>query len=71
MSEGQCPGKGSNSCKIFERQVYFLSNLHLFRPGPVPWGGVGGVTPPQELSLAIYSVKFDFWSVKLCYEVLY
>ena len=25
----------------------------------------------QELSLAIYSVKFDFWSVKLCYEVLY
>ena len=39
--------------------------------GPVPWGGVGGVTPPQELSLAIYSVKFDFWSVKLCYEVLY
>ena len=44
--------------------------IMLVRAGSMGGCG-GGVTPPQELSLAIYSVKFDFWSVKLCYEVLY
>ena len=35
----------------------------LVLSGPVPWEGVGGVTPPQRLILAIQSVKSNFRSV--------
>ena len=40
-----------------------MSMQDLLSTGPVPWGGVGGVTPPQRLILAIQSVKSNFRSV--------